>query len=416
MNLFAVVLLALAITKNDGATTIVQQDDAAPLVHVQVVMRAGLDRQALSQSGIAALTAQTILRTPVDGVALEDAVAAHGGSVHFTIDPADVRFDVEALPKDGPAVLELVRRAFAAPAFDAKTVSYARAAVVEAIAENQQVALQVGLDMLYSSLSTSANQGLPSLGIPAVLAQLGPADVRAFYSNYYKRGGAYVSAVGRVDTLPATALSALTQTLASGESQPVNATVPKLEGSSREIVTHRDVQAPWLIAQYPAPPVDSPDYGPMLVLATFMQRTLADIAQVPGVVSQSITSRAVGALYQFDRTQPNLTIYVNGSIGNPNRAFGTALSVASVLAATKLQGSIDEFKAGAAGDFVSGSTSLEARAWLAYVFSRNGGSADYTARTLAAINATTPADLQRVARKYLGNPAIALVLPRESQQ
>ena len=154
----------------------------------------------------------------------------------------------------------------------------------------------------------------------------------------------------------------------------------------------------------------------MLVLATFMQRTLADIAQVPGVVSQSITSRAVGAIYQFDRTQPNLTLYVNGSIGNPNRAFGTALSVASILAATKLQGSIDEFKAGAAGDFVSGSTSLEARAWLAYVFSRNGGSADYTARTLAAINATTPADLQRCARKYLGNPAIALVLPRESQQ
>src|SRR5262245_31103453 len=117
MNLFAAFILALAITKNDGATTIVQQDDASPLVHVQFVMQAGLDRQALSQSGIAALTAETILHTQVDGVALEDAVAAHGGSIHFTVDPTDVRFDVESLPKDGPAVLELVRRAFTAPGF-----------------------------------------------------------------------------------------------------------------------------------------------------------------------------------------------------------------------------------------------------------------------------------------------------------
>jgi predicted Zn-dependent peptidase len=32
---------------------------------------------------------------------------------------------------------------------------------------------------------------------------------------------------------------------------------------------------------------------------------------------------------------------------------------------------------------------------------------------LQAIASTTPADVQRVARVYLGNPSIALVLPRE---
>ena len=115
MNVFAIALLALSLVKNDGTTTIVQQDNAAPLVHVSVVVRAGLDRQALNQSGLAALTAQTILRTPVDGVALEDAVAAHGGSIHYTVDPTDVRFSIESLPNDATAVVDLARRAFAAP-------------------------------------------------------------------------------------------------------------------------------------------------------------------------------------------------------------------------------------------------------------------------------------------------------------
>ena len=325
-----------------------------------------------------------------------------------------MRFAIEALPNDAPAVFDLVRRAFAAPSFDVKTVTSARGLLVTQIAQTQTLALQVGLDMLASARATSPNVGMPSLGIPAVLAQLGPSDVSAFFAKNYRSGGAFVSAVGRVDALRA-ALDALPKALGDGNSTPVLTSVPRLEGTSRQLVAHRDVAAPWLIAQYPAPPVDSRDYGPMLVLAAFMQRTLAEIAGVPGVVSQSVTSRAVGAIYEYDRSQPNLTLYVNGSIGNPNRAFGTALSMASVLAATKLQGSIDDFKAAAAGDFVTGATSLESRAWLAYVFSPHGGPTDYMNRTLTAINATTPDDLQRVARKYLGNPTIALVLPKEQQ-
>ena len=406
MNVLGAILFALAIAT--------QQDSAAPLVHVAFVLPAGLDRQSLSQNGLAALTAETILRTPVDGVPLEDAVAARGGSIRFSVDPTDVRFAIEALPSDAPAVFDLVRRAFTAPAFNVKTVTSARAALVTQIAQTQAQALQVGLDMLSNARATSANLGMPSLGIPAVLAQLGPNDVRAFFAKNYRSGGAFVSAVGRVDMLNAS-LETLPKVLAEGTSAPVAVVVPKLAGTSRQLVAHRDVAAPWLIAQYPAPSVDSPDYAPMLVLAAFMQRTLAEIAQVPGVVSQSVTARAVGAIYQYDRAQPNLTLYVNGSIGNPNRAFGTALSMASVLAATKLQGSIEDFKAAAAGDFVSGATSLESRAWLAYVFSPKGQSSDYVNRTLAAINATSAADLQRVARKYLGMPTIALVLPKEQQ-
>ncbi len=405
---------APAVRSSQGTTIIEQQDTAAPLAHVTFVVRAGLNRQTMSQNGLAALTAETILRTPVDGTPLEDAVAAHGGGVHFEVDPADVRFAIESTPTQAPVVFDLVRRAFAQPAFDAKTVSSARGALLTQIAMNQQIALQVGMDMLAGQSAASANAALPSLGIPGALAQMGSADVRGFYAKYYRRGGSFVSGVGRLDALSAGTLDGLAQTLSDGDSSAVAVTLPKLQGTTHQYVTHRDISAPWLIAQYPAPAIDSKDYGPMLVLSSFMQRTLSEIAQVPGVVSNTVTSRAVGAMYQYDRTDPNLTLYVNGSIGNPNRAFATALSVASILAATKLQGSIDDFKALAAGDFVNESTSLESRAWLAVLFSQNGQSADYVARTLSAISNTNASDLQRVARAYLGNPAIALVLPRDN--
>lgn len=404
-----------------GDATIVRQPDAAAsLAGVAFVVRAGLDRETMKENGLAALVAQIILRTPVPvgqsqgaTMPLEDAIAARGGSVRFTVDPGDVRFYVESLADDAPAVLALFRSALVTPDFSAATVRDARAALVRQIVASQQVALQVGLDMLNAASSKEANVGLPELGTPNSLAQFFGRDARGFYQRYYRRGGVLVSAAGRLDSLGPDVLSALATALPDGTTTPVTVRVPTLNGATHEIVTHRDIASPWLIAQYPAPRVDSNDFGPMLVLAAFVRRTLSDIAQVPGVVSPTFASRSVGAVYAYDRAPATLVLYVNGGLnGNPSRAFATALSVVSVLAATRLQGSIEEFKAEAAGDFANDATTLETRTWLAAVFSRESSSPDFINRATAAIAATTPDDLQRVARTYLGNPTIALVLPR----
>jgi predicted Zn-dependent peptidase len=402
-----------AVTQNAGTTVITQDDPAAPLVNVTLVVPAGLDRQTMAQNGLAALTAYTVLETPVDGTPLIDAVRARGGSITVTMDPTDVRYAIEALAADAPAVVDMARRALAAPSFTPKTVSAARSLLGTKIAESQQVALQVGLDMLSGSVAPSANVGMPALGVPSALAQFGPQDVRTFYGQFYRRTGSYISIAGRSDALEPAMLQSLAQTLPAGATSAVNVNIPRLQGTSHQLVAHRDVPAPWLIAQYPAPSIGSKDYATMLVLAAFMQRTLSDISEVPGVVSPTYASRAVGALYQYDTAVPNLTVYVNGSVGDANRAFSTALSIASILAATRLEGSIDTFKSLAAGQFLSDSSTLASRAWLAVVFVSHGQSPNYQQQTLQAIQNTTAADLQRVARQYLGSPTIALVLPRE---
>jgi predicted Zn-dependent peptidase len=282
-----------------GAMIVRQLDSAASLVGITVIVRAGLDRQTMKENGLAALVAQIILRTPVaqgstPALPLEDAVAARGGSVHFTVDPSDVRFYVEALPEDAPAVVDLFRSALAAPDFSPGTVRDARAVLVRQIAQVQQVALQVGLDMLNAASSRQANAGLPELGTPASLAQFFAPDARAFYRAYYRRGGTLVSAAGRLDSLAPEALTVLGTALPAGTTLPVTVRVAQLNGATHEIVAHRDISSPWLIAQYPAPSVNSRDFGPMLVLAAFVRRTLSDIAQVPGVVSPTFASRSVG--------------------------------------------------------------------------------------------------------------------------
>jgi zinc protease len=403
------------VTHLDGVTIASQPDTSAALTGVEFTLAAGLDRQRLTQSGLAALVAQSILETPSsDGESLAHAISARGGSVSFVVEPHDVRFYVEALAADAPAVLALFTRALAAPDFSPATIGAARDALDTKIARDQRQPLQVGLEMLNLARANGANSGLPLFGTPASLIQFAPSEVAAFYHSYYARGGSSISGVGRVDELGSEDLNALATVLPAGSTSAVRTAVHPLEGKGRQLIARRAISAPWLVVGYSAPPVGSADYGPMLVLSAFLQRTLGDIAEVPGTISPSLASQAVGTVYDFNRAPASLFLYVDGAIGDPSESFGTALTLVRFLGERPIEGSIEQFKTIAIGDFEEHASTLQGRAWLVGLFARRTGSADYLNATLRAIEATTPADLERVAHRYLGNPTIALVLPRSN--
>ncbi len=118
-------------------------------------------------------------------------------------------------------------------------------------------------------------------------------------------------------------------------------------------------------------------------------------------------------MYNFDQQPANVVLFINGGFGDPSRPFGTALSVVQIFARSKISGDLSTMKSIAAGTYIDAAGSLEDRAWFAGVFAAQGVSPDFLARGLDAIRTVKAADLQRVARVYLGNPNVALVLPRD---
>lgn len=409
---------AATIDRSGPALVVEQRDTQAPLVGTVVVLVAGTDRQTLAQNGLAALTAETIVRTPaaIGGGApkpLEDTIAAHGGSLRFTIANDGVEFYVESLPEDAAATLAAFRAAISHPDTSGAVVNDARTHLVARVKAADKNPYELGVAML-DAAAEHGSYGTTPLGNAATLAARLPADVRSFYESFYVSHGAVVSAVGRTDVLPADTLRTLLARLPQRETAPAKNVVPELSGASRSLVARRDIAAPWLLARYNAPSISSKDFGAMLVLTAFVQHTLADIAEVPGVVTPTAVSRSIGAVYGYDARGGTLTVYVNGSMGSPNRAFATALSLVNILSGTKMQGNIDQFKASAYGDFVTGAASLESRATLAALFAQSGASSDFLSSAMQAIQSTQTADLQRVAKAYLSQPVIALVLPRST--
>ncbi len=397
-----------------GVRIVEQADPAEGLVGVMLFLRAGLDRQPARQNGVAALAAAAILRTPVNGVPLDRAVRARGGSVSYVVEPRTVRFYVQGLADRQSQILALFESALAHPLFNTATIASARAILDQQIAQAQRIPLRVGLEMLDRSIYAGSNGGWPADGTPATLAFIGPTAVQAFYTRNYRSGGSTISAVGKLAALPSGTLTGLARTLPGGTPSRVAVARTALMAHSRQFVTHRSIQAPWLIARYQAPPLGSKDFGAMLVLASFLQRTVSQIAGLPPLVSRDIAGSTVGAFYRFDRRPASLVLYVDGALGAPQQVFSTALSVVHVVANSKFTGSIGGFKRIAAGSYAIGATSLRRRAWLAGIFVERGLPADYIGSVIAQVNATTPADVQRVAKRYLTTPWLAFVLPRPS--
>lgn len=391
-----------------GSRAYVRSDSAASLATVVLFVRAGLDRQTAAQNGLAALVAETVLRTPVDGVALADAVDARGGSIAFAVAPPYVRFSLEAAPDALPAVAALVARALKAPSFESATLTSARAKLAERIAGDEADPRLVGLDMLRASYYRDG-AGSPLLGTTAGLGGLVPQDARAFYARWYLRGDAYVTAVGRTDENGASVSRTLVDALPAGSAaQPAIATRAYADQPKR-IITHRDVFAPYIVVGFAAPSLGDKDFAAALVVRSM----LGDVFDRVGATTLPPVFRAVGAIYGYDVDPAQFALWINGSRIDPSTGLATVDAVLTNAAKKSLAAPVlARYKESARGEWALETLSLDDRAFAIGNAVALGLDADAADGVTAAIGAVTGADVQRVAKKYFRRFDVALVLPR----
>jgi predicted Zn-dependent peptidase len=394
-----------------GVTKLVSESDSgAPVSGVQIFVAAGLDREPLNGSGLSALVAECITRTPVaGGLAVRDAVAANGGSLTYTVDGRSVHYYLEGRSEHLPALVALFGQALAAPDFSAPTIALARATLASRESEFEANPLSVGIQMFRRTYyETSA--GGPALGTTASLALLSSKDVTAFYRANYKRSALFSSVVGDVSPGLGDALKRLAAGLPEGTVAAVPEKARTIPASAPRIVAHRDVQAPWVVVGFAAPPPNSRDFGAMLVLESL----LSDAFARGSATSLGFLERSVGAFYLYDSTPASLVVYVNGSQVDPSLALRELLLVSHSLSTRPLPAvPLQHFKALAEGQFLADSVNLSDRSYLLGTFASQGLGDDSINAALGSLQSTTGADVERVAKAYLQRYIVALVLPRQ---
>jgi len=400
-----------ALATDLGATKLVVESDADSAISgVQIFVAAGLDRESASNNGIAALVAECVIRTPVNGMPLRDAIAAAGGSLTYTVDGRSVHYYLEARSEHLAALVDPVAQALANPDFSVPTIAAGRASLIARQTEFESNPLSVGIQMFRRSYyATGAGQ--PALGNSATLAQLSSRDLGAFYRANYKRRAVLSSVVGSVTPELSDGLKRLAGGLADGPVAPVQERARPIPASAPRIVAHRDVSAPWVVVGFAAPAPSSRDFGAMLVLETL----LSGAFERNSTTTLGFLERSIGAFYLYDSTPASLVVYVNGSQVDPSLALRELLLVSRSLSQRPLGAdTLRHFKAAAQGQFLADSVNLSDRAYLLGAFSSQGLGDDSINSALDALQRTTAADVQRVAKAYLQRYIVALVLPRQT--
>lgn len=392
-----------------GTRAYVRADAAVALTGIELFVRAGLDRETDRQNGAAALVAETVLKTPVDGVPLVDAVDARGGSLTFAVAAQYVRFYLEAQPENIAPLADLVARVLHAPNFDPATLAAARSELGDRIADTESDPRLVGLEMLRASYYRDG-AGTPALGTPASLLQLGPADARAFYTQWYLRGDAFVTVVGRTGTTAEPAERALADALPVGAAPNAAVAIRPLTAQPKRMVTHRgDVYSPYVVIGFGAPALGDPDFPAALV----MRSMLSDLFRQDEATTRPSVFRPIGSIYDYDVDPAQLALWVNGGQIDPSVGVAALDALVKAAASRPLESAVlARYRQRARGEWALESLSLDERAWSIGNAVAHGLNADAADQVGAAIDKVTPSDVERVAKKWFQRFDVALVLPR----
>lgn len=416
-----VVALGASVSAASGKTTsldvgpakvYLQSDETSMLAGLEFFVGAGLDRENAQQNGLAALSAQLVLQSPVNGAALSDAIAARGGSLTYAVGPQYARFYLEAPPASIGGLTTLLSHALGAPTITPATVAAARTAVLARISDDENNPVAVGIAMLRQSYY-DGGAGLPINGTTATLANFTDADVKSFMAAHYRRGGAIVTAVGRVTPAVAAAGRELAAALPEGADQTVVTTSRAFAATPKRIVTQRDIGVPYVLLGFAAPSIGDKDFGAMLVVRSL----LSDVFDRQSTTTLPAYARTVGVIYNYDTKPASLALYINGQQVEPTAGLGSVDEVLKDIAGKPLTPALlKRYKAIAHGEWQTESVTLADRAWSISNFVEQGADPDYAQTALAAIDATTAPDVLRVAQAYLRKFTVALIVPRGKSQ
>lgn len=391
-------------------------DPDAALVGVQVYVPGGLDRQTGAQNGYAALLAEVVAQTPSGSapqLPLRDAIAALGANLIVSVEPQDVRYYVEGRPDAVTVALGFLGGALAAPDFSHVALARAKTGMRARQSDADQSPFGVVSAMLRGAYYAGSGAGFAPMGAQAVVANASSDGLHDFWAQNYRSGGALVTAAGRVDDGVARAAQAVVARLPSGEPPAVALRAHKPTDPPARIVTHRDVGLPWVGMGFAAPAAGTKDFAAMLVV----QAIITSLGQTDTIVSRPAALRPINAIYQYDVRPANFIIYSSGNTLSSPTGLRQIFAATELLASKPLDTAVVErYRRLAVGRFVIDNMTLEDRSALIGLAQRQGLDVNYPNAVLAAIQAVTPADVQRVVKQYLHTYTLALVLPRPTPQ
>lgn len=406
-------------TSQTGVRVIVQRDTNSDTVALCLFVRAGIAEQE-GIAGVGSLASRSLFGSNYQRSA--DAVARTiydaGGSLDSRFTPDYTQFTCVTTRLGFRDALNLLATAVKSAEFDSEAMRRALADVSADIAHEQREPFRVGYARVVSQLYTASPYREPPNGTEDALRRITPDAVRRFFTRRYTPGNTVLSVVGnmRIDEVTrAVENQFVDYDRVSG--RPVRSEEDAYAGpgrSERRIPTSTTL----LLAGYRAPAVGDPDYPASLVLEAMLgggksSRLFRQVRDIAGI------GYAVGAFMPALSRASHLVAYLEF---DPKRDSGHAFSpqsrdperllldtIQSLVTDPPTATETERAKRFAAGTHALNHQRTRDRAFYLGLFETLGTGYEFDANLAKQIEAVTPGDVARVAKRCLVNPSVVVV-------
>ena len=390
------------------------QQTGLPLVTLELTIKAGTLQDPKGKEGLANLTASLLLSGTKSRNATQIAqeldfmgarLKAGGGDDFASI-------SLVILKKDLGAGLELLKDVLLNPTFSLPEVQRKVAQYKAALESEQDEPMVVAGRTFAKDLYGDFPYGHPVRGTPQGLAAITPKDLAEFHRTYYRPNNTVLSLVG--DLTQAEAGQAVSKTFGSWAAAPIPALklppIPPLS-QRQAVVIDKDISQANIILGSLGINRQNPDFYAFQVMnyilggGGFSSRLMDDIRENRGLAYSVSSSFSPGL-------EPGpFTVALETKNPSAAEAVTQVLEQLKLIMSQPVQPKeLEDAKSFFIGSFARKMDSMSKRAWLLSYVEVYGLGLDYPWKYPDLIQHLTPADIQKVAEKYLHPDKYLLVV------
>jgi len=398
----------------NGFTVLVRENPTAPVVAYSLMVKMGTRTETPDIAGISNLLQQMLVRgtEKLNGEQIAEAADRMGGSIDAYGDADYSEITATALSRNWQEMLDLVGDCALKPTLPDGTVQAVRDFLVRQIRNRGDKPFDVASDTMRAALFGSNPYAWDPLGRRESVEKLTREALIDYYRRYYLPGQLVLAVVGDVKTAEVMPqIQKIFGSMAPGTATGPAIPAPPAMAATREVSIVPGAQAQILMAAL-APALTHPDHPPLKVLTALLgggmasrffselrdQQALAytTLAQYPARVDTSAFVSILGtAPENVPKAEPALTQQLERIRAQQASAEEVAVARAYVL----------------------GSQAMDRRtnarqAWYLAFYEIAGVGYEFLDRYAADVKKVTPADVQRVAQKYLGVLRTVIVQPK----
>lgn len=388
----------------NGLTVLVRENPTSAVVAVALAVKMGTRWETPETAGISNFLQLMVVRGTASrsGTQIVEDAERLGGRIDAKGDQDWAAIEAAALARNWTALLELVADVALRPSIPEGLVDPIRQFLLRQIRNRGEQPYPVAFDTLTQSLFGSHPYSWHPLGRKESLERIDRAALSAHYRRHYVPGGMVLAISGQLSAPAVLAeVERLFGVMPPGQPPSPTTVRPPAMAASRDARDVPGAQSQLLMGAL-APPLTHPDYGAVKVLSTVLGGGMAG-RFFSEIRDKQALAYSTAALY------PALgdTGYFVAQLGTgPENLSRADASLKRELDRIREEPPPAEelrvAKAYLLGNFTMDRRTNERQAWYLATYELAGVGHEFPDQYVAAVRAVTPADVQRVARTYLG--------------